>query len=117
MKLKIERPDYLAAQDGSTWTERFDKWFDENVEPINLMLSEGVEVRSDYCNLSWAVQGSDYYGQEYMTHKALLINIQPIKKERAEDVLRDFLAWDEGDGHDDSIKEIIKRAKAVLGDR
>lgn len=83
----------------------------EQIDKVNVILAEGVEV---------------YYASAGMwdssekprdtTSKALLINIQPIKKETAEDVLRDMLnQWNSHSGYclPPGIKE---RAKAVLNE-
>lgn len=98
---KIERPnmDIIGWTNTATRWDKFQEWFDEHVEPINKMLAEGVAMQARLGN-----HGDDPMGSEnkiwycstnstYMdTHKALLINIQPIKKETTRDLVIAFLA-------------------------
>jgi len=93
---KIEIPGVMKLsdkrRDGKDYisTDCFLEWFEKEVEPINKMLDEAVEVYgySDL-NVSNHTYASDK--QECDTHKALLINIQPIKKETAEEILQSFM--------------------------
>lgn len=125
MKLEIEKPNWdqvtkvIYGGGVTTWiSSGLDTWFENHVEPINKMLSEGYEVFSrsntTYLGDMWSIADN-----HHMTHKALLINIQPIKKETAEDVLRDFVkskltegpyaSWGTGD-----LCSLHDRAKALL---
>lgn len=122
--MKIEKPDWLELLNyGPTGfnleTESIlDTWFRRNVEPVNKMLSEGVEVYSYENESGWVVRELNNSGD--LEEKALLINIQPIVRETAEDVLRDYLETEEesirknGPYHNSPFTQIIERAKAVL---
>ncbi len=102
----------------------FDRWFNEHVEPINRMLSEGIEVWSDDWGdfkgeHMWSDKEDSCVALNMNTHKALLINIQPLKKETAEDVLRDLVSYCEEDGIPETAKcdptfKLYNRAKAIL---
>lgn len=135
--MKIERPDWsktlhirrqktLCSCNGGPyeymksvdWGSLQD-WFDREVEPINKMLSEGEtvyvrrRVKGSPHNL---ICTTDLCPGDVET--ALLINRQQIKKETAEDILRDVLTrW--GGGHDDfeGYADLEKRALAVLEDK
>lgn len=79
--MKIKRPHQFTS-------DMFNRWFDECVEPINEMLAEGVEAyghefkskenRSKGTWTTWKASTD--------THKALLINIEPIEKPQSKDV-------------------------------
>ena len=113
----INRPE-IAFED-------FMLWFRSQVEPVNEAIKGGVEVVSAH-RLDGATgwiksDGSCGRVTGMLTHKALLINIQPIKKETAEDVLREFIdleraprgltigGWDAKE-----LSKIRERAKAIL---
>lgn len=109
--MKIERPLwYLWFGISGGHHDDADEWFDTHVEPINKMLDEAVEVygmKAHGGNI-WATKQ-----HEDDSKKALLINIQPIKQETAEDVLRDWMKIIRGGSSWHAEKE-IERAKAVL---
>jgi hypothetical protein len=118
--MKIKRPDWeiLNYQDPRTWSA-FDAWFDTHVKPINKMLEQGVEVTG--WRLSEADVGAgDNIGEwtcgsghdSRSTHKALLINLQPIKQETAEDVLRQCL--ENGNFVNNVDGWLVKKVKNVL---
>lgn len=119
--MRIERPDYheMAAKVMSGrspgWDVLIDEWFHNNVEPMNKMLSEGVEVYGeDNCSGNIWAQECQLTNHKL---KALLINIQPIKKETAEDVLRDWIKFTDRSTHPTGDQwKIRERAKAVLSD-
>jgi hypothetical protein len=99
----MERISHIKSKD-------FKEWFDNCVEPINKILAEGVEVT---CYKEHYEERVKWCASEIMldckTHKALLINIQPIKEETAEGVLRDIL------NSDTLIRsELAVRARRVL---
>ncbi len=104
--MKIEKPDLVEIA-----TRDFDEWFDKYVEPINKMLAEGIEVYN-FEEIWHPV--NDAYGDERPRNKALLI--QPIKKETAEDVLRDLVEMHESDIYS-LLSESYSRAKAVLNEK
>lgn len=90
MTLKIERPAFYSVTRSGVWTvDEFESWFTTHVEPINKLLSEGVEVVG-YIKPGRIWQEKEYH-DDTVTHKALLINIQPIKQETAEELT----AWKE----------------------
>ena len=113
---RIECPDWdrLFRHDSrrlnETITMVFARWFRENVEPINKMLSEGYTVYYNGHHIWY--KGSP--GRDAI-NKALVINIEPIKKETAEDVLRDILAKDADVSNMTRLgQDAIDRAKKVL---
>jgi len=126
--MNIERPKFAEMilkarkepQYALSW--RLEAAWDEAVGPINKLLIEGVDVFGKPDHASPGRVG--YYVSEFQcksdTHKALLINIQPIKKETAEDVLRDWVklidSFSMGPTADYEYN-FIKRAKQVLGDK
>jgi len=82
MGMKIERPDWLGMlKHRAMDSEILNAWFNAYVSPINKLLSEGVEVYMPSNSTVWGITASKTFKD---THKALLINIQPIKKESAE---------------------------------
>lgn len=76
---KIKKPDWFGLTIGE-----LNDWFDERVEPVNRMLGEAVEI-----GIARENDGKWFTHYGYETHTALLINIQPVKKESVDDVLRD----------------------------
>jgi len=81
---------------------------------VNKMLSEGVEVYGNDTQFD-IIKNPRPDAINGCTHKALVINIEPIVRETAEDVLRAYIkAW-EG-GPDFPGKELVERAKAVLNE-
>lgn len=113
---KIERPDWTHEEYSRVKLKR---WFDKHIEPINAMLEGAVEVYANVPNdnkpVVWVLNGN----LPDETHKALLINIEPIKKqtreERLEDVLRRIVENHEDEPH---ITELylgdLKDAKQAL---
>lgn len=89
----------------------FDNWFEEHVEPVNKILENSAEVYGSICGKAdrWSMFEKPHKKSPH-THKALLINIEPIKKDAAEDVLRDLLASEEIF----MSVDLYERAKAVL---
>lgn len=98
--------------------DEFKEWFDEHVEPVNKLLSEGVEVYYDIDEQD----GYFWHERKYLESekKALLINITEIKKETAEDVLNDLVSAFKGfpdlKNYDGELYKLHERAKAVLGE-
>lgn len=108
--LRLNNSDIGFSKAQDQW---LNEWFQEYIEPINKMLGEAVEVYADEAFTNGgSIYLKDYAGQGY---KALLINIEPIKKETAEDVLRYFVEGVQAGGKWDSA-ELYERAKAVLGE-
>ena len=97
---RIEQPNWF--EDGWVQTvsggerrayvtqEQLTSWWKTQVEPVNKQISEGTVVyqlmHPDCSEGDWF----QYPKQKHVTHTALLINIQPIKKETAEDLVRDI---------------------------
>ena len=111
--MKIEKPDR------SDWGElmwSFNHWFKEKVEPVNEMIANGIEVYN--FEEIWHPM-RDAYGDDKPSNKALLINIEPIKKETAEDVLRDILRMylENGSYMNKDLFIFKQRAKAVLEEK
>lgn len=107
--MRIEKPRYIHKD------FVFDEWFDREVEPVNKMLKGAVEVSGfgDAPNWTWKqdIENLSYAGRP--EYRALLINIEPIKKETAEDVLRDWLGKANSRGLIDWT-ELKTRAERVL---
>ncbi|MCP3684565.1 MAG: hypothetical protein GY861_18010 [bacterium] len=72
---KIERPDWAKVNFPLGGEDNLNRWFDNNVEPLNKMLDEAVEVYTSDLNDREETWARRPYGD---THKALLVNIQPI---------------------------------------
>lgn len=126
--MKIKRPIWYRAmlpynltnEDSASCSEAFDRWFDEQIEPINKLFEDAVEVRKfEHSLWSTHAQSNWFSDENKCSHKALLIDIQPIKKETAEDVLRDMTKYVNSKplsyGHE--LHRIVKRAKAVLNEQ
>lgn len=115
MDLKIERPCFKKLLEGIALSQQvalLEDWFKQYVEPINKLLALGVQVHGA------TFEGLNEWTKTKLSnddHKALLINIQPIKKETAEDVLRDLhercLVEHEG-----ITSDLARRIKVVLGE-
>ena len=104
--MKIQRPNWSHM----VTVDTLDGWFDAHVEPINKMLEAGVEVYATRNRPEWLNNKF-----EDTPHKALLINIEPIKQETAADVLRDFVNdMSQYEHHTTQITPYIQRAKAAL---
>lgn len=119
-ELEIKFPDWVdylteqgteADRKDYAFQKRINDWFKENVEPINKLLREGVEVYGQPGSMLWSDNNLHTH-----THKALLINIQPIKQktreEKLEDALKDFV---EAYPHfDKSLQPQFLKAKKLL---
>ena len=113
---KIERP---KTDEFIHWiSKHFDDWFDTHIQPINVALDEAVEVTGEnYADdIGW-LMGIDRDDSD--THKALLINIEPIKKETAADVLKEILREAQSPAVDDKpfrpgMLDLLSRAQAAL---
>lgn len=116
---KIKKPwFYQLGQVVSS--DAIDKWFDENIEPINKALDSAVEVYSSN-DVDWTTFQEVDGGQTPDTHKALLINIEPIEQDTAEKILKDLIMagifLDSDVQTENWIEKCIKladRAKKVL---
>lgn len=110
--MKIERPDWYEVLEVKTianiYKTHLNRAWDKAVGPVNKMLSDGVEVTT--------ANGSDW-NDEYainLTHKALLINIEPIKEESAEDILRDIFNQYKDMSGGDIREDWAARARKLL---
>ena len=120
---KIEKPNWISEYanfsiPGISLTT-FHDWFEYYIEPLNKLLDGVVEVYAEqggYSSANWTQLKSPHFRD---THKALLINIEPIKKikqETAEDVLRDLIKHsNEAVITAPWLLNDIERAKKVLG--
>jgi len=89
---------FAGNDDNSVFVRWFNKWFNREVEPINKLLAEGVEV---YGKTEHPLEPIDFWSHNFEgTHKALLINIEPIKQGFA-------------DAQSDAAKE-IERLRAAI---
>ena len=99
--MEIKGPDWYKVVYNlcTAQVEQLNEWFEKEVEPINKLLSEGVEVQSI---MKWA--GANYIWQDpgdiarsdskdKPHHKALLINIQEINPKTKEEKLLEALEW------------------------
>jgi hypothetical protein len=109
--LTVERPDWLNIWGSS---KSLNEWFDQHVAPLNDLLANGVEVVQDH-TFSKTIWDSKPGSSLEATHKALLIGITPIKKDTAEDVLRElsplidiYLGFE--------YKELKRRVKVILNE-
>ncbi len=127
MKLRIEKPDWgtgyfipLEFKDnwevGKVIQGVLCNWFNEHIEPINTLLENGVEISGfhetdfDKPFMNW----SDLpYNPKHDTHSALLINVQEIKKDTAEDIIRDIVKDCDNNGIK-NMETYYQRAKRVL---
>lgn len=121
--MKIERPAWydMAPFKKKPWNdyvESLNHWFTTHVEPINKMLSEGVEVISaDSKSSNWWTKCSNIESEEVAwVRKALLINITPIKRESALDLIKDILESDaRGELMNwEDLHDKLAKARAVL---
>jgi len=113
MSLEIKFPQEIANMVSTRTNTYLDNWWKKEVEPINKMLRDAVEVHSHMRSgeVCWAEKG---FAKD-ATHRAYLIGIEPIKKETAEDVLRDYIRRCESDESGSmDVTDIIERAKRVL---
>lgn len=108
--MKIEIPKTMYNGPGNTVVINRHHWYDliNAIEDHNKMLAEGVEVyRHPNLGTHW---DTGLYANA-SKEKALLINIQPIKKDTTEDVLRDFVNQYKTS---QDMASVYQRAKAVL---
>ena len=118
--MKIEKPNWESGYYPSLDTNIvFQDWFKENVEPVNKMLSEGVEVEGHYdkeCK-AWYMSSNGEETSLGATHKALLINIQEIKPKTREEELEECLYWAVHElehGYSTINGSKLEKAKAIL---
>ncbi len=110
---RIERPDWKDTQHfAPTMVLLFDRWFTENIEPINKAIDEAVivcAVTTSGCIWTEGAHEKDNY-------QALLINIEPIKKDTAEDILRELIKEQKDWGYSTHTKmhALIVRSKKLL---
>ena len=96
--MKIERPFVFQCESDIRY-RLFHSWFTNKIEPINKILSEGVEVQSVMKwageNYVWQAPGDIFRcdSKAKPHHKALLINIQEINPKNKEEKLLEALEW------------------------
>jgi hypothetical protein len=124
--MKIERPDWMIEPrfflgwSASRINKFINPWFNENVQPVNDALAKGIEVTG----YKEEVDGY-FFGEQKYSHsnlKALLINIEPIKRKTREEKLEEFveIVSDIMVGKADEFKGsdiIIREAKKLLEEK
>lgn len=84
-----------------------------NASDLEALLAKGVRVYGAEYGDAKRLGGWDCY-ENGRTHTALLIGIEPIRKESAEDVLRDLCEYIEGNPNAIPFDRIKERARRVL---
>lgn len=127
--MKIEKPDWDTLKGSSINSFDYhvlDTWFQENVEPVNKMLAEGVEVygHKEADHPFWYMfENPSESSMKSHTHKALLINIQEIKPKTREEKVKDLidetydLILKQPKGYIEKIRTKQLEAKAILEDK
>ena len=119
----IKRPSFLPnpycpdiyPEESKRLCKLFHDWFDTHIKPINKMLSEGVELTGVISSQYTAKPLFIWNDSSVATHTALLINITPIKRESAEDVIREMLDASRESGVGAFyFGDYIKRLDAIL---
>ena len=116
---KIEKPYWTSIfvdPDGVRLIPRseINKWFDTHVQPVNDVIENASQA--------WGfkdIEGKWYFDTEPCeedTHTALLVGIESLKDETAEDLLREIVAHYDGNVIMERDKEFLARAKAALGE-
>jgi len=111
--MRIEKPGFVLSD---RYDVEFNNWFDEHVEPVNEAIRNGVEVYASNEVLDDETWHKNMFN-DLRTHKALLINIQPIEKDSAEKVLRDMIAIKKQHpvlSYDKQLDTFFERAKKLL---
>jgi len=70
----------------------FNTWFDERIRPLNEMIEKGVDVQGIITDKYTSKPTFIWNDSSIATHKALLINIEPIRHESAIEVLRELVS-------------------------
>lgn len=99
--------------------DHFDEWYDKDIKPL---FDTAIEVKAsvdldDVAGAHWYAPDKNVIRKELYSHKALLICIEPIKRETAENILRELLYYEEAKSFGMSFVErleIIDRAKSFL---
>jgi len=117
MKMWIERPRWseLFPKQGVLYFTMLDKWFDENVEPINEILEKGVMAKC-YTVLGddniWHADPNNEADPKKFKLSGLLINIQ--QTDTVDNVLRDILKLPEAEDKSHYLFEYAQRARKLL---
>lgn len=116
----IKRPDWFEGpvyrKNGKPYC--LDTFWNNAIEPLNQAIEKGVEVTGSADDDGWFF--SEYNNRKTDTHRAILIGIEPIKKETLENVVKDWLEFEEGEIREngpyvsDTLPKLIERAKRVL---
>ena len=111
-------PDFrgllVNPQDAWQLEQQYNLHFDTHLKPI---FENAVEVFGEKEHGIFSIHRlnkENPYSSFYNTHKALLINIEPIKEESAEDILREMISELDGPTTMIRLNELIKKAKAYL---
>ncbi len=118
---EIKRPDwddFFYLVDYPTGKLRCSKWFDENIKGRHFYDPKDAVVvfcddNPELVLHEHEIQIWKHFDGPNTTHKALLINIEPIKQETCADVLRDLIKDCDGEGIK-SLEGFYERAKAAL---
>lgn len=110
--MKIERPIWNMITKANQHHDRLNMWFNDFVDPVNNILSAGVEIKGyhDKKAKSEFEFISDWDSCFTPTHKALLINIQPIKQQTREKKLEEFVELIASG----RLYSVVDKAKALL---
>ena len=121
----IERPIwsslYVPEMRYMDSLDALNEWFDKHVAPLNQLIEEGRKCHwkdepvTSYKCIHW-------FKEPAHTHSAFLLGITPIEKESAEDVLRDWISWMDGQvkkaqpnaSMDHDAEYLYHRAKSAL---
>lgn len=121
MKLKIERPKWqeiIHKDPSGGYPASLDIWFNEKVLPINKLLSAGVEVYANAGTENLSIYHPFHRsGSTSDTHRALLIDIKPIKTKTREEKLEELVekifyckTWEQ-------VRELEKEAAPLLKEK
>lgn len=114
----IERPDWKENLSLTPKELNFlMSWFDKNLQgKVVVDLKDAVEVKGFLDDDGEWHLGTEKEESVLDTHTGLVVNIKPIKKETAEDVLRDLLNKAESN-EEYFLVDYLDRAKAVLDEK
>jgi hypothetical protein len=110
MKFMPPKPDWLHYGCTAFTREAFDHWYAKEIAPLFENASEVYTT----CVLGFWTTSATLSNDHRFNHKALLINIQPIKEDTAEDILKEVVEWWKSYPDDDHA-EYVNKARKYLG--